>query len=80
MLVASLSAGTVMTVCKLDKTRHYGMIFGDMGGARFEQDGKLFDATESELNASSPVESFSPTGGRSVIIEPPKKRGRPPKK
>lgn len=66
-----------MTVCKLDKSRPYGMIFGDMGGARFEQDGKLFDAKELLVNKASLIESFNPTGARSVLVEQPKKRGRP---
>lgn len=38
-----------MTV--LDRSRGYGEIFGGDGSARFEQDGRLFDADGNEVEA-----------------------------
>ena len=35
----------------LDRSRGYGEIFGDAGNARYEQDGRLFDAAGNEIES-----------------------------
>lgn len=62
----------------LDKTRQYGEVHGGNTGARYEQDGKLFDVFGKEMGESiedrpNIEESQAPA------IEPPR-RGRRPKK
>lgn len=34
---------------KLDKSKAYGEIFGDLRGRRYEQDGRYFDAVGNEV-------------------------------
>lgn len=38
-------------VTVLDRSRGYGEIFGDSGDARYEQDGRLFDAAGNEIES-----------------------------
>lgn len=47
----------------LDRSRGYGEIFGDAGNARYEQDGRLFDADGNEITM--------PKRGRRKISEEP---------
>lgn len=80
MLVDFLNAATHATgfKMKLDKSKSYAQIFGSTDGSRFEQGGVLFDFEGNELNAVKPsvVQVQSDEGD---IIEPAKRRGRPPK-
>lgn len=64
----------------LDKTRPYGIVMG-MVGAMYEQDHKLFDAQGVEIDKTSNKnnEETMINGSHAVIIDAPKKRGRPAK-
>lgn len=78
------NAVTYMTGCKmkLDKSKSYAQIFGSDDGSRFEQGGVLFDFEGNELNEKKPVVIEPETvieHEESAIIEPIKRRGRPPK-
>lgn len=67
----------LLIVAKFDKSKPYGQVSGEHGGAAFEQDGVLFDAQGDELEVGKPAKSK--LGGESGAEKPKASRDKPAK-